>query len=197
MITEPFAKPGDKNVISPDYEREIKVQGKTLFVQLAMGCWQGGPLRVYVGSKDNVAGGEFSTRKDFDKATFSDLEKLLKKIKLTRCSVAGCKGHYMNCDPFFAPNPKLCAVHIKKDRDKVIAEIENKMAAKQKRKDDAAVKKGFRYRGVVWIHPKHGSDYCLMEYYKKKPTKPFLKAIAVKRRSQITNDFMAVKLDDK
>ena len=182
-------------MLSNDFECDVTVDGVKLHVEMEPGCWiRGNNLGIMVRGGD-IGGGSYFSKKDYYKATEADLKKLLKRITLTRCSVAGCKQRLVLGDDTRKNNPKLlCQQHRLKEIHDEAAKEQAQEDARRAAEDAKAKAKGFRYKSHVWIHRDDRDDFYVRDYHRKKPTRAEVNRIAKRRRSRLLGDYEIKKL---
>ncbi|MCE2734793.1 MAG: hypothetical protein LW821_15670 [Flammeovirgaceae bacterium] len=195
MILDTFALPNDVNVISANFQLSIKIRGVKVIVELEPSCWVGRrKLGIYVRGK-NLYGGSIVSKKSFKTSTFLELDMLIKKIKLGKCAVPGCKGNYLKTNQIIKTNSKrLCAKHFELALNRHYRKVTRKQHLHDSALDDKKVKLGYKYKVIVWIHPKNGDDYFFKLYYKTKPSSLQIKKYAIAKKSLITNDYKIITL---
>ncbi len=191
MNTPNFAKPGEKNVIDPDYKRKVTIKGTNLLITLS-GWIKNDPLEIRVDGKGSTAWGWYRSRKTFGNATWEDFEALVKKIRLEPCRKAGCDGRLVAGNRF---NPKrLCYDHQRLIAKENAEKEEAKRRISDKTRDAIKKENGYRYKAVIWIHRDDSDDYSVQTYFRTRPRKIQLAGIARKERSRLLYDFTVMKL---
>jgi len=196
MILDTFAKPNDTNVISADYTETHWLGKVRITIHLELSCWVGsGKLAITVDGK-GLTGGRYVSRKRFKTATYADLQNLIKRIRLEKCSTAGCKSHYLKTDDLLKINPDAyCSRHFYTHLRKGAAIEEVRVQTKETFFDNKNRAKGYRYKAIIWIHrATNRDDYFVRLYYKNKPRKKDLANEALSRMSKIIDDYQVFKL---
>lgn len=189
-----FAKPGEKNVIDPDYRRKVRVDGVSFLVSLEPGCWSGN-LAIYVDGPKRFGSGIFRSRRAFSRAVFADLEKLIKGIRLAPCRMPACKGRYVAGNFLAFTNPKkFCRRHWGTYLHVRAVKAAAKQNAMEQKSDAAKKSRGYRYKAIVWIHRDDRDDTAVRLYFKKKPSRGALAKEARARKSRLMGDVTVTRL---
>ena len=142
-----FAKKGSKDVVDPNFERIVQIDGIKFTVTLTTGCWfRGNSLSVSVDSK--LGEHRFKSPLLFSKARLVDLEKLIRRIKKTApCRAPKCPGKFLEDDFVREKNARqLCERHRllaeEKERKLIFAARERGFKLLDPKKHNAILKHG-------------------------------------------------------
>jgi hypothetical protein len=191
-----FAKPGEENVISPDFQRRIVVDGVRIKIELESACWVGeNRLSIWARGGKRINAGMYKSRRSFKQATMMDLEQLIKRVKLAPCSINPCKGLYVVGDYMARYNPMhVCEHHRLSAIYASAAKMEAKEKAEADRYDAKQKEKGFRYKAIVWIHHNNRSDTSRRLYFVRKPTREQLTKECIGRSLETISDYTITRL---
>ena len=193
-MTEPTFS-GKRSTISVNFRRIVTVGGLRVRVELEPGCWVTGS-RLGLMARHAIAGSaRLVSRRAFEKATPADLDAMIRRLRVVRCRFPGCKSPNLVGDGREPGNPKAyCERHRLRDIVASAAKLQAKLDAAKARADDAAYRRGFRYRATVWVHADGGDDTYAVLYFQEKPTPPQIRKLARRKGSRLPDDFRIERL---
>ncbi len=193
MNISTFAKPGEKNVMPVNFYRTVKVGKHRLSARLAPHCWVRGNRLAFV-IRGRIGSAVVESKHLFQRATWTDVETALKRIRLASCRWPGCKREYLVDSREKLVNPKkLCERHRKADWKQEVAKVEKQLNKERAVYDAKKKTQGFRYLAIFWIHSRSG-DKSAAVYFKTKPSKALLIKEGNKRRANLSDTVTVAKL---
>jgi len=186
---------GKRSAISVNFVRTVTVGGIQVRVELEPGCWVTGSRLGLMASHRVAGSARLLSRRLFEKATPADIDAMLPRLRVVRCRFKGCKAPNLVGDGRPWGNPKgYCSRHRLKDIVEAAAKMQEKLDAANARADEAAVRRGFRYKATVWIHRDDGDDTAAVLWFVEKPTPTLLRKAAKRMRSRLPDDFHVERL---
>jgi len=186
---------GKQSAISVNFRRTVTVGGLKVRVELEPGCWVTGSRLGLIASHRIAGSARLVSRRLFEKATPADIDAMLPRLRVVKCRFKGCKAPNLVGDGRPRGSEKgYCARHRLKDIVAAAAQVQAKLDEAKARSDDAAYRRGFRYRATVWVHRDTGDDMYSILWFVKKPTAELLRKVAKQSGSRLPNDFQIERL---
>ena len=186
---------GKRSAISVNFARTVTVGGLKVRVELEPGCWVTGSRLALMASHRVAGSARLVSRRRFDQATPPDIDAMLPRLRVVKCRLKGCRAPNLVGDGRPWGNEKgYCARHRLKDIVDAAAKVQAKLDEARARADDAAYRRGFRYKATVWVHRDDGDDTCSVLWFVEKPTPELLRKLSKQRRSRLPDDFHVERL---
>ena len=186
---------GKRSAISVNFKRLVTVGGLKVRVELEPGCWVTGSRLGLMASHRVAGSARLISRRMFEKATEADIDAMIRRLRVVRCRFPGCKSPNLVGDGRPWGNLKgYCSRHRLQDVVAAAAKVQEKLDAAQARADEAAYRKGMRFKSTVWIHRDDGNDTYTVLWFSEKPTAAMLRNVAVKMGSRLPDDFRIERL---
>jgi hypothetical protein len=171
------------------HERRLTLDGVKLKAELLPSLWLQAPFYGILVTSRSAATVSLKIRRNFQRATERDFERLLSRIRTAPCSRPRCKKRYLVGDETLAVNPDgVCKRHGLADLRAEGAREQAAADAREIREDARARGKGLRYKAAVWIHA-GGNDRFVVRYFARKPGVGELRKIAARHHSRILEDY--------
>lgn len=186
---------GKRSAISVNFRRTVTVGGLRVRVELEPGCWVSGSRLGLMASHRIAGSARLVSRRLFERATPADIDAMLPRLRVVNCRFPSCKAPNLVGDGRPRGNEKgYCERHRLKDIVEAAAKVQAKLDAAKARADDAAYRRGFRYRATVWVHRDDGDDRYSVLWFVEKPTAKLLRKVAKRSGSRLPNDFQIERL---
>ena len=186
---------GKRSTISVNYRRIVPIRGLKVRVELEPGCWVRGSRLGLMASHPVAGSARLVSRRTFERATEKDIDAMIRRLRVIKCRFPRCKSPNLVGDGRPLGNLKgYCERHRLKDIVAAAAKVQAKLDAAKALADDAAYRRGFRYRSTVWVHTDGGDDTYAVLYFHERPTPAQIRKLSLRRRSRLPDDFLIERL---